>query len=236
MNAADLDALVPARLTGDEPFHAGGKPLGFELLSFWRWACSNVHGNALRGLIAEYLVAQAADGVNACRTEWDACDVTTPSGLRIEVKTSAYVQSWKQTKLSAISFDIAPKRAWDAATNTTSDTALRTADGYVFALHAHQDKRTADPLDVLQWEFYVLPAAVLNERCALQKTIGLGSLLKLRPTRVGFSELGETIARVGVGLRRGAGIVGSDVESSATGANGAQQVAGMMPVAADRAR
>ena len=58
-------------------------------------------------------------------------------------------------------------------------------------------KRTADPLDVLQWEFIVLPAAVLNERCALQKTIGLGSLLKLGPTRVGFSELGETIARAG---------------------------------------
>ena len=54
-------------------------------------------------------------------------------------------------------------------------------------------KRTADPLDVLQWEFIVLPAAVLNERCALQKTIGLGSLLKLGPTRVGFSELGEAI-------------------------------------------
>jgi len=46
-----------------------------------------------------------------------ACDVTAPSGLRIEVKTSAYVQSWKQSKLSAISFDIAPKRGWDAATN-----------------------------------------------------------------------------------------------------------------------
>ena len=142
-------------------------------------------------------MAQAVDGVNACRTEWDACDVTAPSGLRIEVKTSAYVQSWKQTKLSAISFDIAPKRAWDAATNTTSQTALRTADVYVFALHAHQDKRTADPLDVLQWEFFVLPAAVLNERCAVQKRIGLGSLLKLGPTRVGFSELGETIARAG---------------------------------------
>lgn len=84
-------------------------------------------------------------------------------------------------------------RSGDAATNTTSETALRTADVYVFALHAHQDKRTADPLDVLQWEFFVLPAAVLNERCALQKTIGLGSLLKLGPTRVGFSELGETI-------------------------------------------
>ncbi len=43
----------------------------------------------------------------------------------------------------------------------------------------------------------MLPSAVLNERCAVQKTIGLASLLKLGPTKVGFSELGVVIARVG---------------------------------------
>ena len=190
----DLDALVPSRLTGDESFHAGGQPLGFELLCFWRWAFSNVHGNALRGLIAEFLVTHAVDGVSTCRTEWDSCDVTTPGGLRIEVKSSAYVQSWKQAKLSTISFGITPRRPWDAATNTSAETARRTAHVYVFALHAHQVQATADVLDVLQWEFFVLSAAVLDARCATQKSIRMSSLLKLEPAKAGFRELGETIA------------------------------------------
>lgn len=67
----------------------------------------------------------------------------------------------------------------------------------MLSLHAHRDKRTADPLDVLQWQFFVLPAAVLNERCAVQKTIGPGSRFKLGPTRLGLSGLGESIARAG---------------------------------------
>ena len=40
----------------------------------------------------------------------------------------------------------------------------------------------------------MLPAAVLNERCLTQKRIGLASLLKLGPARVGYGELGEVLA------------------------------------------
>lgn len=197
MIPSNLDALVLAARTGDEPFHANGELLGFELLSFWRWACSNIHGNALRGLVAEFLVGRSVGAEAPCRTEWDACDVTSPTGLRIEVKTSAYVQSWTQTKLSAVSFDIAPKRGWDAATNVMATTASRLADVYVFALHGHREKATADPLNVLQWEFFVLPAAVLNERCTLQKRIALSSLVKLGPAKAGYRELGAVIETVG---------------------------------------
>ncbi len=155
--------------------------------------------------MAEYLVARAVGGDGGVRTEWDAHDVATPTGLKIEVKTSAYLQNRRQEKLSSISFDIAPKRGWEAATNTMAERPSRTADVYVFAVHAHKEKATLDTLDLSQWVFYVLPTAVLNDRVRTQKTIGLSSLLKLEPTKVGFEDLREAICdrdlRSSVGLR-----------------------------------
>lgn len=135
MTTPNLDALNVTRLTAAEPFHAGADKLTFDVLSFWQWACSDINGNALRGLVAEYLVARSAGGDSGVRTEWDAYDVVTPDGTEIEAKTSAYLQTWKQKKLSTISFDIAPKRGWDAATNIMADVASRAADVYVFAVH-----------------------------------------------------------------------------------------------------
>lgn len=188
-----LDALEVARRTGAEPFHAGGEGLGFDVLSFWRWACSDINGNALRGLIAEYLVANATGGDEGVRTEWDAYDVVTPEGLKVEVKTSAYLQTWKQTRLSTISFDIARKRAWEATTNTYTSVPQRAADVYVFAVHAHQDKATLDPLNVEQWKFYVLPTRVLDERVPGQKSIALSSLRRLGPDETAFAGLGRSV-------------------------------------------
>jgi hypothetical protein len=90
-------------LVGSEPFHHAGRPHGFDVLSFWRWASSDLVGNALRGLVAEYLVARAVGAHVSTRTEWDAVDVTTPGGIRMEVKTSGRVQTWARRKASPYS-------------------------------------------------------------------------------------------------------------------------------------
>jgi hypothetical protein len=121
--------------------------------------------------------------------------VVTPDGIKVEVKTSAYLQSWTQKKLSAISFDIGPKQRGDVAQNTVAGPPTRFAEVYVFALLAQTDKATLEPLDVNQWQFFVLPTAVLNERCPKQKQISLGSLLKLGPTRVSYAGLAQAIRR-----------------------------------------
>jgi len=90
-------------------------------------------------------------------------------------------------------FDIASKRSWYADTNTYSSEATRPAHVYVFALHHHQEKATVDPLDLRQWTFYVLPATVLNERCAAQRRISLPSLMRLGAAEVPFEDLGRQI-------------------------------------------
>jgi hypothetical protein len=184
------------RRTGTEGFHDAGRPLGFDLLGFWQWAISDLVGNALRGILAEYIVARALGVAGGVRSEWDACDLRTPAGLLVEVKSASYLQSWHQKALSRPTFTIRETRHWSADTNEFASTQLRHAHVYVFAVLAHRDQATFDPLDVSQWEFHVLAARVLDARCAGQKKIGLAPLLKLRPTPATFESLREVIERV----------------------------------------
>ena len=167
--------------SGAEPLHNGGQPLGATLLDFWRWSASDLVSNATRGILAEYIVAHALGLAAGVRAEWDAYDLVTETGLRVEVKSAAYLQSWFHKMLSAIGFGIRPTLAWSADTNELATERKRQADVYVFCLLAHKDKATVDPLDLRQWTFYVLPSAVLDERCPTQKRIGLAGLLRLGP-------------------------------------------------------
>ena len=40
--------------TGKEAFHARGENVDFGIFDFWRWAHSDMLGNAARGVLAEY--------------------------------------------------------------------------------------------------------------------------------------------------------------------------------------
>ena len=160
----NLGPINPKRRSGTESFHDSNRPLGFDLLSLWQWSASNVVSNATRGIVAEYLVARALGVAGGVREEWAPYDIKTPDGTRVEVKSAAYIQSWHQNEPSRISFEVPKTLAWDPETNRMSSEAKRQADVYVFALLAHTDQRTIDPLDVSQWEFYVLPTATLDKR------------------------------------------------------------------------
>jgi len=189
----DLLALRIERKTGKEPFHNGVHWTVFNLLDFWQWSCSDLVSNATRGRLAEYIVACDLGVNGGTRTEWDAYDLMTPSGIRVEVKSAAYLQSWHQNALSAICFDIRPTYGWDASTNTSSVERKRQADVYVFCLLKHTMKSSLDPFDLSQWEFYVLPASELDHKLPTQKSITLSSLLRLEPVRTEFGKIGEAI-------------------------------------------
>jgi len=195
-----LPPLVVSRKTGAEPFRAGNAVLGFDLLSFWQWSASDLVSNALRGRLAEFLIAQALGIANGVRAEWDAYDLRTRQGHTLEVKSAAFLQTWAQKALSAITFDIAPTRFWEPATNELATEARRQADLYVFALLAHRDKPTLDAMDLTQWEFYLLPTAVLDGRLPKQKQLSLSALLRLDPVRCSFGDLGPSIERVAEAL------------------------------------
>lgn len=191
--STELEAIKVKRRSGTESFHIGGQVTGFDLFSFWRWSASDLTSNAMRGALAEYIVACDLGVADGLRVEWDAFDLVTRGGIKVEVKSAAYLQSWKQSAPSRICFDIRPTYGWDAATNTTGAERRRQADVYVFCLLAHLDKATLDPMDLGHWEFYVLPSRALDEKVPNQKTISLSGLLRLEPSKTAFGGIGETI-------------------------------------------
>jgi hypothetical protein len=65
----------------------------------------------------------------------------------------------------------------------------------VFALLAHQEQATLDPLDLDQWEFYVLPTAVLDARERSQHSITLPSLKALHGEPVTFEGIAGAVAK-----------------------------------------
>lgn len=156
---------------------------------FWQWAYSDFMSNALRGVLAEYIVAHAASCTHRPRTEWSAYDLQTDAGLKLEVKSAAYLQSWEQKRHSPLRFDIAPKKGWDAQTNTSAQASARSADMYVFCVFAAKEKDGADPCNLSQWFFLVCPTALLNERFGAQKSVALSSLEALGLERLSFELL-----------------------------------------------
>ena len=192
----DLPAIKVSRKDGNESLHDNENTIPFNLLSFWQWSSSDLVGNTLRGMLAEFIVATAVGSTNDTRTEWDAFDIETPGKVKIEVKSSAYIQSWIQPKLSSIKFGIQPTKGWDAKTNTYSSQRVRQSDIYVFCVLAHKDKNTINPLNLDQWVFYILPTKILNNVVGDQKSITLSSLKKLNPEKANYGSINSTIMRL----------------------------------------
>jgi hypothetical protein len=196
MDTAGFPQLEIQRKSGAEPFWSQGYPLPITLLDFWQWAVSDLVSNVTRGVLAEYIVATALGRAEGIRTPWEAFDLLTPTGVRVEVKSASYLQSWYHKALSRIVFTIRPTRAWMAETNAWAAESQRQADVYVFCILAHQEKASLDPLNVDQWTFWVLPSAALNEKVAMQKTLSLSGLLKLHPVSAAYDVLASTIEQV----------------------------------------
>mgnify|MGYP000572001102 CR=1 FL=1 len=92
----------------NEEFKLGEKGLGFNITDFWKWTLSDLVENRNRGILAEFLVKEALQIKSNTRLEWDSYDFETKKRIRIEVKSSAYIQAWKQNEYYKISFNIKP--------------------------------------------------------------------------------------------------------------------------------
>lgn len=167
------------------------------MLDFWQWSASDLVSNATRGLLAEYLVHEAVGSLEqSVRDEWAAFDLTTPEGVKLEVKSAAYLQSWHQERLSTIVFRTPKTLAWYPETNVLATQPKRQADVYVFALLDHADKSSVDPLNVRQWTFYVVATKALDERTRSQDSITLRSLQTLCGHTTNYESLAAEVRRV----------------------------------------
>lgn len=177
---SDLEQIIATPKTGKEFLTDNGQSTNYTLLDFWRWSVSDLLSNATRGRLAEFIVGSAI-GLNPAnlRDEWDAYDLIADDGIKIEVKSAAYIQSWNQKRFSRISFSIKPARSWETEPSNQRGEPKRHADIYVFCHLKHKDQSTIDPLKMEQWDFYVVPTDRLDSYKRGRNSISLNTLKKM---------------------------------------------------------
>ena len=163
---------------------------------FWKFALSDLRMNNARGYLAEFLVAKALGLDSVHRTEWDAYDLLL-DGIRIEVKSSAYLQAWEQPRPSRITFGglqgtrYHPRHGYDPAGKQLN------ANVYVFCVHTAKRYEDYNPLDVKQWSFYLV------KRSALQRlgyrSIGVDTVSRLANGETAWPELHAAVLEAAQG-------------------------------------
>ena len=153
--------------------------------------CFSVTDNTQRGAYAEYLVSVALGAEAATRKDWGPYDVLTPNGIRVEVKASAYIQAWKQSKLSKIIFGIPQTHKYDFDVDAFNYDAeiIRQSDVYVFCVEKCKNTDELNERDLLQWDFYVISTNLINKYFGSQKTVSLSKLLKIGACKTSFCDL-----------------------------------------------
>lgn len=179
-------------LSGDEHFTYNGVDIENTVCDFWAWQSSDLLNNTTRGILAEYLVASALKvNLSEARDPWNDYDILY-NDIKIEVKSSAYLQSWNNEKLSKITFTIYPSRP-SYATSCDDSNICRHSNIYVFCLFNCKDKKIANPMQLEQWKFYVLDTLTINKVLGNQRTISLSSLLKLPIKECNYDNLKDII-------------------------------------------
>ncbi|WHP18058.1 hypothetical protein [Cellulomonas sp. ES6] len=179
-------------LSGDEQVVGLGDATVRE---FWSWAMSDLRSNTLRGVLAEFIVTRAVGSGSVRRVEWDAYDVVTPSGVRVEVKAAAYLQGWSQPRLSRISFSGLSARTLDGSVNAYAGDRDYNADVYCFAVHTATSHESFDVLDTSQWRFYVATRAAVAGTGA--RSLGLAAVERIAEGPLMLDELAFAIETAG---------------------------------------
>jgi hypothetical protein len=192
------EPITPIRKHGNEPIIGPCGGSISTLIEFWQWSASNILDNTLRGVFAEFLVARSLGIHHQHRVQWEPFDLRSNEGVRIEVKSAAYVQSWKQKQFSTISFDISPTSSWDKQTKRYSDTKQRRSDLYIFCLLGSPDSWDVNPLDLNQWTFFTLATTQLDAKLPTQKRISLSRLERLGAKKCNYSQLSDAVLSASV--------------------------------------
>jgi hypothetical protein len=169
-----------------------GKNVG----DFWAWAYSIVLENVQRGTYAEYLVASALGIADDFRIGWRSYDLDY-HGKKIEVKSSAYIQSWQRDGHSTIQYSLKKAILMDDETAAYVDEPpSRIADCYVFSLFESKDRESADVLNAEEWCFYIVSTATIEAQIPAQKTAGLSAIRRLAGEPVRYQQLQTRIHEV----------------------------------------
>ena len=179
---------------GDEKLINDGSYLPYTMLNFWQWSLSNIQFGMTRGTFADFIVRCALDrgGVPTrpdIGTGFEPYDLEGPvipstgKVARIEVKSSAFLNSETGKYAERASFSIAPARVPIEGDIKKDSPQQRNNDLYVFTLYTATDNRR-NILDLSWWEFFVLPTYKIEDdrHLSVQKTISLKRVKEYCPT------------------------------------------------------
>jgi len=166
---------------------------GITVGDYWRWAFSNLADNAVRGILAEFLVGTAL-GIRfgEPRSSWDDFDLMTPGGIRVEVKATGYLQAWESRGSTPVFSGLRGQTLTQDKAAYHGKRVVR-SDVFVFSVQTETDPSRYNPLDLDQWRFYVVSGKRIEELD--QDSIRLSRVEKFA-TSVGIEELHQEVERV----------------------------------------
>lgn len=160
----------------------------FKALDFWQWAFSDLVDNTTRGILGEFIVGKALGiDMTGVKYHWGICDLVQSDGTKIEVKTSAYMQTWNESKISNINFSGLKSKNVNGLDN--GDEERYNSDFYIFCIQTSKSHEEYDQFSLDQWMFKIVPREILARKKV--KSISLGSLQKIAPDTFDFKSLGE---------------------------------------------
>ena len=145
---------------------------------FWQWSYSDLLIEKNRDDLGLFLVANALELTKMPRINWGNVDLRY-RGKKIAVRTSGYVQSWKQKRPKRVLYDISPKKGIVAKTENSRTFRNREAEIYIFCLQTEKDVKKINLIDVDQWRFYIVSTEKLDLEFHDKKRIGIRPLNKM---------------------------------------------------------
>lgn len=149
---------------------------------FWAWAYSDESLDAEPRILPGYLVELALRRAPSQRWAGTGLNDATQrllDSLTFEVRGASEVPTMARTGAANITFSLANRPDVDA---------------WIFAIIAHTDVETLNPLDVRQWAFFVVPSVYIDMAHARARSITLTQLASTPfGAAVSWSELGATM-------------------------------------------
>lgn len=149
-----------------------------KIKDFWQWTYSDMLINHNRDAFGLFLIANSLELTRMPRIDWGKVDLRYRK-KKIAVRTSGYIQGWKQKRPKRISFDISPKTGIDAKKEDSMTFRNREPEVYIFAVLAEKDVKKVNVLDLEQWNFYLVRTSTLDEHFPKNRKLGMRALKQL---------------------------------------------------------
>lgn len=178
-------------MNGKEKFKFNNQDLDYGIYDFWLYKYSNIYN--LQEIIAEFIIEKAL-GLDKSQNidSWTLYDLKYRN-YRIEIKETSYYHPWNEKgKISKQRIFGITKANSNYDDSNSENRFERQNDIYVFCLNTGTTKEESNPMNLNNWEFYIIPTYVINKVCGDNKTISLGRVRKLTD-KVSYDKIKETI-------------------------------------------